>query len=511
MIARRRFPALFCLLTGLVAAVMACRLAGETQAVNYTAIATETGIHAASPNSTDIRPADTPTPTTYLPIVTKALVPGLVIPADLTYLGAFRLPDDAERPRTFEYGGNAMTFNPDGPAATVSTHPGSLFITGHDRMPYGDLPDGDQVAEVNIPQPVNSRNLDDLPYAAFIQGFADVAAGYFHDLDEVPKVGMQYLNHPLTGPLIHLCWGRHLQQLEDNFPSHAWINATLATPDLQGVWFIGNQNPNSVNAYLFDIPANWADAHVQGRCLATGRVHGGGLGGMGPALIAYRPWLSNGSPPTTGTHLQETPLLLYENAYNTAEIVRCMNGYQHPDEWEGGAWITTSSGKSAVLFAGTKSNGIKYWYGYLNPAGPQYPCVDTDVTDFVTCRLANGASCPFEDFAGCCNESGGACITLRGWWSTRFDAQLILYDPDDLARVAAGTMESWQPQPYTAIDIDQYLYLNPSGTDVDNLGSGDQRRYRIGDVTYDRANGLLYVLELFADGAKPVVHVWRVQ
>ncbi len=321
---------------------------------------------------------------------------------------------------------------------------------------------------------------------------------------------MQYLNHPLTGPLIHLCWGRHLQQLEDDLPSHAWIKATLAAPDLQGVWFIGNQNPNSVNAYLFDIPSAWADAHVQGRYLATGRVHGGGLGGMGPALIAYRPWQSDGSPPPLGTHLQETPLLLYENAYNTADIVRCMNGYQHPDEWEGGAWVTTVSGKSAVLFAGTKSNGSKYWYGYLNPAGPQYPCVDAEVTDFVTCRLADGTPCPPEDFVGCCNE-GVSCISLRGWWSTHFDAQLIFYNPDDLAQVAAGTMASWQPQPYAAIDIDPYLYLNPSDTDVDNLGRGDQRRYRLGDVTCDRANGLLYVLELFADGAKPVVHVWRVQ
>ena len=26
-----------------------------------------------------------------------------------------------------------------------------------------------------------------------------------------------------------------------------------------------------------------------------------------------------------------------------------MKGYQHPDEWSGGAWITTKSGKSAVV------------------------------------------------------------------------------------------------------------------------------------------------------------------
>jgi hypothetical protein len=52
--------------------------------------------------------------------------------------------------------------------------------------------------------------------------------------------------------------------------------------------------------------------------------------------------------------------------------------------------------------------------------------------------------------------------------------------------------------------------MNPSGVDIDALGTGVQRRNRIGDVAYDRANNLLYVLELFADGAKPVVHVWRI-
>jgi hypothetical protein len=72
-------------------------------------------------------------------------------------------------------------------------------------------------------------------------------------------------------------------------------------------------------------------------------------------------------------------------------------------------------------------------------------------------------------------------------------------------------MKPWEPQPYTSLDIDDHLYLNPSGTDLDMLGTGEQRRYRIGDVAFDRANGLLYVLEQYADGAKPVVHVWRVQ
>lgn len=422
----------------------------------------------------------------------------LVQPGDFTYLGAFRLPGGDEPPQTFAYGGNAMTYNPDN---------GTLFITGHDRLPYGDLPDGDQIAEVSIPTPVNSRNIADLPVATFMQNFQNPTAGYFNNMEEIPKIGLQYLNDPATGPLLHIAWGQHLQP--DNEPSHGWFNATLNNPQFKGVWFIGNQNLYSTNGYMFDIPADWATAHTQGRPLATGRMRDGGQGGMGPALFAYRPWLDGGTAPISGTHISETVLLLYENSYTTEEITRCLESYQHPDEWEGGAWLTTASGKTAVLFAGTKGTGAKYWYGYIHPDGPQYPCVDTDVTDFVTCRLANGTRCPPGDFTGCCD--GADCVSERGWWSSRFDAQFILYDPAQLAQVAAGTLESWRPQPYASVDIDTNLYLAPPAGEEFTLGWGDQRRYRIGDVAFDRANGRLYVLELYADGSKPVVHVWQVQ
>lgn len=98
-----------------------------------------------------------------------------------------------------------------------------------------------------------------------------------------------------------------------------------------------------------------------------------------------------------------------------------------------------------------------------------------------------------------------------GWWRARWETQFLFYDPADLARVARGELASWDPQPYASLNIDDRLFFNPSGVETDMLGTGVQRRYRIGDVAYDRANGLLYVLELFADGGKPVVHVWRVR
>lgn len=425
---------------------------------------------------------------------------------DFTYLGAFRLPGGEDRPETFAYGGNAMTFNPRGdPDGASDGFPGSLFIMAHDRIAYGELPDGNQVAEVSIPAPLTGAAVNSLNSGELFQDFTDVARGAFTELEEIPRVGMTYLDHPLTGPLIHLTWGAHLQ--DSSQPSQAWFSPELKPADLTGFWFLDDLDPYSVTGYLFEIPQAWADIYSGGRVLASGRYRDGGQGGMGPALYAYTPWQSDGSPEADGTHLSVVPLLQYESAYNTEDLVRCLNGYSHADEWEGGAWLTTADGRSAVLFAGTKATGEKTWYGYVNPNGADLVCVDRHITDYPTCRTADGGTC---EQTPCCDEEAGTCASSRGWWSNRFDAQLILYNPDDLARVAAGEMEPWQPQPYEVLDIDERLYLDPPEWDVLTVGSGDQRRMRIGDAAFDRQNGLLYVLELYADGGKPVVHVLRI-
>lgn len=459
------------------------------------------------------RPSSEPIPTPTS-ISTSAPFEGdipegpLVRPQDFRYLGAFKLPGGDERPLTFAYGGNAMTFNPDGdPTGSSDGCPGSLFITGHDRMPYGELADGNQVAEITIPMPVLADSVDDLNQAEFVQGFQDVAQGFFPGMDELTRVGMQYLDHPATGPKIHIGWGQHFA-LDTPAPTHAWFDPDLSNANMQGSWFIGDQSFYSVNGYMFEIPQDWADQFAQGRYLATGRFRDGGWSGMGPALFAYRPWIDDsGTAAAPGTHLQETVLLLYESSENTANIERSLDGYQHPDEWEGGAWITTSSGNSAILFAGTKATGDRYWYGYANPAGAEVPCVDADlVGQFNVCVMADGSPCPDEDLVECSDHNDN-----RGWWSSRFDAQFLLYDPTDLARVAAGRMESWEPQPYARMDIDEFLFLNSPVAGEEMLGSGGQRLARIGAVAYDRDDDLLYVLELFADGAKPVVHVWLIE
>jgi len=425
---------------------------------------------------------------------------------DFVYLGAFRLPGEEERPLTFDYGGNAMTFNPSGNPGDGSGLPGSLFISGHDRLAYDELPDGGQIAEIGIPLPVISHNLEDLPYASLLQDFHNVAEGYFIGMDEIPRMGMLYLDAPATGARIHLAWSQHLQM--EALATHAWFNPDLENPDLHGTWFIDDIHPYSLTSYMLEIPTEWAQACCGGQVIGTGRYRDGGQGGMGPSLISYLPWTdAAGSPAANGAHLPATTLLLYANAAETDNIEMSLNEYQHADEWEGAAWITKPSGASAVLFAGTKGTGSKYWYGFLNPEGTDLPCVDqSHVGEFPVCRLADGSLCPEEDMTECNNHT-----SQRGWWSTRFDAQFILYDPGDLLGVASGELESWEPQPYTVIDIDEQLFFGSAEWDIDWLGAGDQRRFRIGEVAYDRTNGYLYVLELYGDGVRPLVHVWQVQ
>ncbi len=426
---------------------------------------------------------------------------GRLSPSDFHYIGAFRLPGNGDRPDTFAYGGSAVTYRPDGDRQGADDgFTGSLFITGHDRLAYGELPDGNKIAEISIPRPLSGVGIDELPTAAFLQGFSNAVGGHFSGLDEIPRVAMLY-RADTSGGRIHLAWGQHMQP--EGVPSHGSISPRLEVPDFRGEWIVGSASPISTNGYLFEIPQEWADKYTTGRTIATGRFRDGGWSGMGPSLFAYAP---PDKDVVHGSHLPATTLLSYESSRNSDEFTRALYGYQHPDEWEGGAFITTSDGRMGIIFVGTKSVGAKYWYGFVNPNGSDLACPeDASIPQFPACRLASGVLCPSADLKECNDHND-----YRGWWSTRFEAQILLYDPADLAKVASGELAAWQPQPYAHLSIDQYLFHNPSGVEPDMLGVGPQQRNRIGPTAYDRESNRLFVVELFADEAKPVVHVWRI-
>ncbi len=424
----------------------------------------------------------------------------LVDPRSLTYVGAFRLPlraAGAPDAQSWEYSGQALAYRADGdPDGDDDGFPGSLFGTGHDVT--------NNVGEISIPVPIHSRNLDELNRATTLQDFEDIRGGLFDPFVEIPRVGLEHLpaHGARSSARLYMAWGQHFhEEVETTIPTHAWRDPDLSTGATDGAWWVANESLYSVNGYLFSAPQAWADAFLAGRSLLTGRFRDGGWSGMGPSLFAIGPW-QHGDPPAAGTRLDADTLLLYSNTRGGDSAEFQLTGYQHSDEWTGGAWIT-SGDQSAVVFAGTKGSGY-LWYGFTSPGGDGMPCVEQNLT-MVGCFDPDGVECP----AAMSNFCEGNIPESRGWWSSRFDAQMLFYDPADLAAVLAGEMEPYEPQPYATLDLDDNFFLGDTVEPI-MLGTGDQRRFRVGEMTFDREGGLLYIPEPFADEAQPIIHVWRV-
>ena len=389
-------------------------------------------------------------------------------PDDLVYLGAFRLPDEPEE-IGWSWSGQALASYPAGDAdGEADGFPGSLFGTGHNWNQY--------VSEVSIPEPVISaaKNLDDLNTAGTLQGFQDVRDGRFPEMEQ-PRAGLAYLDAQgdQTAGKLYFCFAPHMHEGE-TVPSHGWCELDLADPQTAGPWRLGGQWTYLTADYLLDIPAAWADAHTPGMRLGAGRFRDGGQGSQGPTLFAYGPW-NHGNPPAEGETVDTVTLLQY-SSFND-ELQATIDNYHHSDQWTGAAWLTAGDNDehAAVIFVATKGQG-DCWYGFANGVvwpeeGPFPPVPDA----------------PFDQ---------------RGWWSTTFAAQIVFYDPADLAAVAAGTMQPHEPQPYAVMDIEDVLYRTHPEPIPDF--------YHVGAAAFDRTNGLLYIIEPRADQDKSIIHVWRV-
>ncbi|MGD9496464.1 MAG: hypothetical protein AB7Y46_09145 [Armatimonadota bacterium] len=404
-----------------------------------------------------------PTPPPPAPPVEQPTT-GLLRPSDLAYVGAFRLPEGSGG-SDWAYSGDAVAYFPGGdPEGPDDGFPGSLFGVGHDWHK--------QVSEISIPVPVDSpgRRLADLNTARTLRPFTDVhtSVGRLGVLDEMLRVGMTYLppqGSQATGKL-YLCFGQHFQEDDDRrVASHMWCETDLSGS--AGAWWVGDESIYAVNDYMLEIPQAWADAHAAGMRLGTGRFRDGGWSGQGPSLFAIAPW-RHGDPPPDGTRLEALPLLRYSSTATDEEPFHTLRDYHHSDEWSGGAWLTAGD-RAALIFVGTKGVG-ECWYGLPDGTVWEEPYPDDP-------------------------------LGQRGWWSTQFVGQILFYDPADLAAVARGEMQPWEPQPYATMNLDGGLFAV----------AGTQQKHHVGDCCFDRARGLLYLFEPLADDEKSLVHVWRVQ
>ncbi len=384
----------------------------------------------------------------------------IIQPDDLVYLGAFRLPEPSGG-SNWEYSGHGLTYRP--ASEQDQNTSGSLFGFGHDQQL--------QVSEISIPDPVISKNLDDLNTATTLQAFADITNGLFHPEEmSIPRAGIAYLDGRL-----YFNFGQHIQDFE---PSYGSAGLDLANPQTEGAWGFGGYSNYVTNDYLFEIPPEWAGA-LGGRTLASGRAREGLWSGRGPGLFAYDPAVVEG-----GVLTDIAPLLLYGIQEAGMPDIRsdesmAVMDYHEADHWWGGAWLTTGE-NAAVIFAGTKAMGDE-WYGFANGVVWDHECAENNSCPEVP-------EWPYDD---------------RGFWAEDYQAQIIFYDPAQLVAVANGELDSWQPQPYATLDLTEYLF-------APELDFANYKRDFLGAVAFDREHALLYVIERLTDEYKSVIHVWRV-
>jgi len=397
----------------------------------------------------------------------------LVQSENLEYKGAFKLPEGSGGSDWY-YSGNGMTYYPDGdPAGANDGFPGSIFALGHDHQQY--------VSEISIPIPKISANKNpaELNTAMTLQPFSDITGGMFGYL-EIPTAGLAYLppQGNQTSGKLYFCWGQHIQYQE---ASHGSCELDISNPQPAGPWHFWNFNNFTTNDYLFEIPKAWADANTPGLYLASGRFREGVWSGLGPALYAFAPWMDGNPPAANATLTSITRLLLYGTDDPNVPEIQTDEGqkfkqHNYADQWTGACWLTVGE-NSAVVIIGTKGVG-NGWYGF-----------------------SDGTVWPYE---GPYPEIPDPPHDQRGYWADSIRAQILFYNPEDLAAVVQGTKQSWEPQPYAVLDINDYLF-NP-GYDYWN-----QKRLLLGAACFDRERGFLYIIERRADDEKSIVHVWKVK
>jgi hypothetical protein len=130
------------------------------------------------------------------------------------------------------------------------------------------------------------------------------------------------------------------------------------------------------------------------------------------------------------------------------------------DNWGGGVWLQTGSGRGILIF-GRKGLGD-------NCYGPAESC------------------------------SGDPCSPYQGYHAYPYQPQILFYDPEELTEVMAGTKEPWEVLPYAIHSPEDEMVVGECAI--------------LGAAALDRERGLLYVTEQEAGPwGETVVHVWQVE
>ncbi len=394
----------------------------------------------------------------------------LIHPAGFEYLGAILVPED------FSWGGEAIAYHSGGDGGQINasdSYPGSLFLTNLNQ------PENGLVGEIDIPPPLISsgKNPNDLNEASILTNPVNIRPANIDNWDYVDiwRTGLEVVSD--EGRL-YSSWSIHYTVTGEKHASISCCDISdLAENQKFGAWYLGDPGLPPIDAmmsdWLFSIPQQWADIHCSGRNLVTGRCRDGGLSGLGPTLFAFS--RVGTTPPSPDQILDFTTLLKYGSVEGTDNVhfPNAVDGYKHADDWREAMWLT-ANGQDAIAIIGNKALGHN-WYGYHGER-MRHDWVIADV--------------PYPDFWE--TDPDG-----KGWRSHNRQPMIVLYDPQDLAAVANGSMSSYQPQPYAALRIPKETFYG-----------GD---HEIFSAAFDSENQILYAAEFLREwDGRLIVHAWEV-
>lgn len=402
-------------------------------------------------------------------------------PADLTYAGAFRLPEE------FNWGALGLSYYPSGAGST-----GTLLVTGYELLadpahPGESCWDPDwncraTFGEVSIPAGTTAANWEDLPQATLLSGLTAFDGGlaatvhreyvFVSGLQYMPQRGSQTADK-LYGSLIG--WYAEGVAGEDTFPT-VWMS-NLDGSSARGMFHVGPDatpyHGRKMGAYLFTVPDWYATQYLGGRTLVTGRSRGTPAdgteplttrgGSQGPTLFAFQPWDSDAP---TGD-LDALPMLYYRVLFpgcagpNVGDTENCdYPDFTMCDAWFGGAFVDNGT-RRAILLLGYKGLGNN--------------CYDEP---------------PVE-----CNDP---CSDSHGYHCHPYERQVIFYDVHELGHSAQGQQDPWVVVPYEIWRPDEfYLDSNP----CTNMGG----------MAIDETGRRLFMVERGLGGNDTnavVIHVW---
>ena len=347
---------------------------------------------------------------------------------NLVYEGAFKVPkgdlgDDSTNYDRLGYGGGPIAFN---------QARNSLFVVGH---PYGD-----RVAEISIPEIVNSNNLNDLKTASLIQPAIDITDNHWANL----ALDGSALSHPVPGGLL-LFHNRligsayvYYDASGQGYRSHFYASPNWSTEgtNFHGMYRVGvasGVNGGFVGGYMALIPPEWQSG-FGGSALT-------GLGGI-PIILrtSWGPcaWVFNPDDLGVTDPVPATMLVGYTSHHPT------LGGWGSS---EGTLYFNMATQVRGLVFPyGTRSVLFFGRHGLGETGQGDKCCYGIGTADQTLAQQDHYCYDPSDSSKGC------HCYP--------YVYQVWAYDANDLLKVKNGEINPETNQPYQPWDIRPYAIWN---------------------------------------------------